>query len=71
VLIRHLWQLKTVVILHWCLVRAVLLKMLEHISINSNILETSFSIKIRCFFNKIMISRSFYMIIDDEIYEKH
>ncbi len=25
VLIRHLWQLKTVVFLHWCLIRAVLL----------------------------------------------
>ncbi len=24
-LIRHLWQLKTVVLLHWCLIRAVLL----------------------------------------------
>jgi hypothetical protein len=26
VLIRHLWQLKTVVFLHWCLIYAVLLK---------------------------------------------
>jgi hypothetical protein len=25
VLIRHLWQLKTVVFLHWCLIRTVLL----------------------------------------------
>ncbi len=25
VLIRHLWQLKAVVFLHWCLIRAVLL----------------------------------------------
>jgi hypothetical protein len=25
VLIRHLWQLKTVVFLHWCLIRATLL----------------------------------------------
>ncbi len=25
VLIRHLWQLKTVVFLHWCLTRAALL----------------------------------------------
>jgi hypothetical protein len=25
VLIRHLWQLKTVVFLHWCLIHAVLL----------------------------------------------
>jgi len=24
VLIRHMWQLKTVVFLHWCLIRAVL-----------------------------------------------
>jgi hypothetical protein len=26
VLIRHLWQLKTVVLLHWCLIHAVLLQ---------------------------------------------
>jgi hypothetical protein len=26
VLIRHLWQLKTVVFLHWCILRAVPLK---------------------------------------------
>ncbi len=26
VLIRHLWQLKTVVFLHWCLIRVILLK---------------------------------------------
>jgi hypothetical protein len=25
VLIRHLWQLKTVVVLHWCLICAVLI----------------------------------------------
>jgi hypothetical protein len=25
-LIRHLWQLKTVVFLHWCLIRAVILR---------------------------------------------
>ena len=25
VLIRHLWQLKTIVFLHWCLIRAILL----------------------------------------------
>jgi hypothetical protein len=25
VLIKHLWQLKTVVVLHWCLIRTVLL----------------------------------------------
>ncbi len=25
VLIKHLWQLETVVFLHWCLIRAVLL----------------------------------------------
>ncbi len=29
VLIRHLWQLKTVIFLHWCLIRAVLLEPLE------------------------------------------
>ncbi len=29
VLIRHLWQLKTVVFLHWCLICAVLLEPLE------------------------------------------
>jgi len=25
VLIRHLWQLKTVVVLHWCLIHSILL----------------------------------------------
>jgi hypothetical protein len=29
VLIEHLWQLKTVVFLHWCLIRAVLLEPLR------------------------------------------
>ncbi len=29
VLIRHLWQLKTVVFLHWCLICAVLLGLLK------------------------------------------
>jgi len=29
VLIRHLLELKTVVFLHWCLIRAVLLQMLN------------------------------------------
>ncbi len=29
VLIRHLWQLKTVDFLHWCLIRALPLKYLE------------------------------------------
>ncbi len=27
-LIRHLWQMKTVVFLHWCLIRAVLLSLI-------------------------------------------
>jgi hypothetical protein len=27
VLIRHLWQLKTVVFLHWCLIDAILLQL--------------------------------------------
>ncbi len=27
VLIRHLWQFKTIVFLHWCLIRAVLLQL--------------------------------------------
>jgi hypothetical protein len=31
VLIRHLWQLKTVVILHWCLICAVLLMSCAHL----------------------------------------
>jgi hypothetical protein len=29
VLIRHLWQLKTVVFLHWCLIRAIPLRRLN------------------------------------------
>jgi hypothetical protein len=29
VLIRHLWQLKTAVFLHWCLIRAILLQNLK------------------------------------------
>ncbi len=33
VLIRHLWQLKKVVILHWCLIHAVLLHLLYIFSI--------------------------------------
>ena len=31
VLIRHMWQLKTVVFLHWCLICALLLSMLKNI----------------------------------------
>ncbi len=29
VLIQHLWQLKTVVFLHWCLIHAVLLRAVD------------------------------------------
>ncbi len=41
VLIRHLWQLKAVVLLHWCLIRAVLLKpFLSQILVHWPILTT-------------------------------
>jgi hypothetical protein len=33
VLIRHLWQLKTVVFLHWCLIRVVLLSEMKEKSL--------------------------------------
>jgi hypothetical protein len=33
VLIRHLWQHKTVVFVHWCLIRAVLLKKAKSLSV--------------------------------------
>jgi hypothetical protein len=36
VLIRHLWQLKTVVFLHWCLIRTVLLGLVEMKKFKSN-----------------------------------
>jgi hypothetical protein len=37
VLIRHLWQLKTVVSMHWCLIRAV---PLSPVTITSELLES-------------------------------
>ncbi len=33
-LIRNLWQLKTVVFLHWCLIRAVPLKSIKMLNIS-------------------------------------
>ncbi len=34
VLIRHLWQLETVVFLHWCLLCAILLRKIDHCATN-------------------------------------
>ncbi len=43
VLIRHLWQLKTVVFLHWCLLRAVLLGLLKMCGLKSDSQQIHFN----------------------------
>jgi hypothetical protein len=54
VLIRHLWQLKTVVFLHRCLIRAVLLLYLLHLIKSSN--PTSFSVAWQCFWRDRLLT---------------
>ncbi len=41
VLIRHLWQLKSIVFLHWCLIRAILLT--KHQQITAVLIFKSFT----------------------------
>ncbi len=47
VLIGHLWQLKTVVFLHWCLICAVLLShvVTKFLAIKSQLTESQLGIK--------------------------
>ncbi len=43
---RHVWQLKTVVFLHWCLIRTVLLCLLSVIRLSVGLIHCSSGLKI-------------------------
>ncbi len=68
VLIRHLWQLKTVVFLHYCLICAVLLRcknvILEQVPLNKQCLSQKIS------FKHANITTS-YIAETDGIYRSH
>ncbi len=54
VLIRYLWQLKTVVFQHWCTIRAVLLKLCDIGFFNGNDRKCSYRMP---FYSKTMIMK--------------